>query len=149
MQTGLSEAVVEPEGLDGKRPLAGAASESLDGTSVALTTEMAMAAKAKALTSRSRAAWMRATKRSVAHEILPPRRERASVRPRGLRPAPAVSGESAESVQQPRGPDSRRFPLNGCVSSWWWRRRGSNPRPSHCERDALPAELRPHGGAGF
>ena len=26
----------------------------------------------------------------------------------------------------------------------WWRRRGSNPRPSHCERDALPAELRPH-----
>ena len=28
----------------------------------------------------------------------------------------------------------------------WWRRRGSNPRPSHCERDALPAELRPHAG---
>jgi hypothetical protein len=25
----------------------------------------------------------------------------------------------------------------------WWRRRGSNPRPSHCERDALPTELRP------
>ena len=26
----------------------------------------------------------------------------------------------------------------------WWRRGGSNSRPSHCERDALPAELRPH-----
>src|ERR1700687_5359475 len=26
----------------------------------------------------------------------------------------------------------------------WWRRRGSNPRPPHCERGALPAELRPH-----
>ncbi len=24
-----------------------------------------------------------------------------------------------------------------------WRRRDSNPRPSHCERDALPTELRP------
>src|SRR5690606_20842791 len=29
--------------------------------------------------------------------------------------------------------------------SEWWRRGGSNSRPSHCERDALPAELRPHG----
>src|SRR5215467_9309951 len=28
---------------------------------------------------------------------------------------------------------------------YWWRRGGSNSRPSHCERDALPAELRPHG----
>ena len=26
----------------------------------------------------------------------------------------------------------------------WWSRGGSNSRPSHCERDALPAELRPH-----
>src|SRR5690606_31170659 len=25
-----------------------------------------------------------------------------------------------------------------------WRRTGSNRRPSHCERDALPTELRPH-----
>src|SRR5450759_539322 len=29
--------------------------------------------------------------------------------------------------------------------SKWWRRGGSNSRPSHCERDTLPAELRPHG----
>jgi len=42
----------------------------LDGAAVALTTEMAMAAKAKALTAGSGAAWVRATKRSVAHEIL-------------------------------------------------------------------------------
>ena len=26
----------------------------------------------------------------------------------------------------------------------WWSGRGSNPRPSHCERDALPSELPPH-----
>src|SRR5688572_31546289 len=26
----------------------------------------------------------------------------------------------------------------------WWSGRGSNPRPSHCERDALPTELPPH-----
>src|SRR3954463_14410819 len=26
----------------------------------------------------------------------------------------------------------------------WWRGRGSNPRPPHCERGALPAELPPH-----
>ncbi len=25
----------------------------------------------------------------------------------------------------------------------WWSRGGSNSRPSHCERDALPSELRP------
>lgn len=28
----------------------------------------------------------------------------------------------------------------------WWRGGGSNSRPSHCERDALPAELPPHNG---
>ena len=27
----------------------------------------------------------------------------------------------------------------------WWSRGGSNSRPLHCERSALPAELRPHG----
>ncbi len=26
----------------------------------------------------------------------------------------------------------------------WWSGRGSNPRPLHCERSALPAELPPH-----
>ena len=27
----------------------------------------------------------------------------------------------------------------------WWSGGGSNSRPSHCERDALPTELPPHG----
>ena len=31
---------------------------------------------------------------------------------------------------------------------YWWSRGGSNSRPSHCERDALPAELRPHREGG-
>lgn len=30
------------------------------------------------------------------------------------------------------------------LSEYWWSGWGSNPRPSHCERDALPAELPPH-----
>ena len=30
----------------------------------------------------------------------------------------------------------------------WWSGRGSNPRPSHCERDALPTELPPHDKGG-
>ena len=33
---------------------------------------------------------------------------------------------------------------NNRLEDKWWRRGGSNSRPSHCERDALPAELRPH-----
>src|SRR5690606_15645797 len=28
---------------------------------------------------------------------------------------------------------------------YWWRRGGSNSRPLHCERSALPAELLPQG----
>src|SRR5882724_8857635 len=45
-------------------------------------------------------------------------------------------------------PLSYRGLRTGCRSPgsgpWgWWRRRGSNPRPSHCERDALPTELLP------
>src|ERR1039457_5677665 len=31
----------------------------------------------------------------------------------------------------------------------WWSGGGSNSRPPHCERGALPAELPPHGGADF
>src|SRR5690606_29004993 len=30
-----------------------------------------------------------------------------------------------------------------CVACFWWSGGGSNSRPSHCERDALPAELPP------
>ena len=32
---------------------------------------------------------------------------------------------------------------------FWWSGRGSNPRPSHCERDALPTELPPHARAAI
>ena len=44
---------------------------------------------------------------------------------------------SRDSWQQKTGREGRFF-----VEHWWsgW---GSNPRPSHCERDALPAELPP------
>ena len=37
-----------------------------------------------------------------------------------------------------------QFFARPCQSSGWWSGRGSNPRPSHCERDALPTELPPH-----
>ena len=36
--------------------------------------------------------------------------------------------------------------INSGLYSKWWSRGGSNPRPSHCERDALPSELRPQQG---
>src|SRR6266850_685453 len=70
MQTGFPEAVVEPEGLDGEGPSAGAASEPLDESAVARPMESAMKAIAEVANTKSRAAWVRATKRSVAHEIL-------------------------------------------------------------------------------
>ena len=37
------------------------------------------------------------------------------------------------------------YPLEDVEGKNWWSRGGSNSRPSHCERDALPAELWPHG----
>ena len=36
------------------------------------------------------------------------------------------------------------YPLEDVEGKNWCSRGGSNSRPSHCERDALPAELRPH-----
>src|SRR2546429_9522096 len=38
----------------------------------------------------------------------------------------------------------RSEPLARSPSEGWWSRQESNLRPSHCERDALPTELRPH-----
>src|SRR5882762_2106756 len=40
-------------------------------------------------------------------------------------------------------PDAPKAGRCGKVRDWW-SGRGSNPRPSHCERDALPTELPPH-----
>src|SRR5690554_1400316 len=38
---------------------------------------------------------------------------------------------------------------DGLGAGCWWSGGGSNSRPSHCERDALPAELPPHAGLRF
>jgi hypothetical protein len=38
-----------------------------------------------------------------------------------------------------------RMKVRGSVFEWRWT--GSNRRPSHCERDALPTELRPRNDA--
>ena len=40
-------------------------------------------------------------------------------------------------------------PLTERASNQWWRGGGSNSRPPHCERGALPAELPPHDGREF
>src|SRR3984893_3552305 len=45
---------------------------------------------------------------------------------------------------EPATPLKEKACLNSRLERSWWRRRGSNPRPPHCERGALPAELRPH-----
>ena len=46
-----------------------------------------------------------------------------------------------------RRPTGGRLRENGCrrcfADGGWWSRGGSNSRPPHCERGALPAELRP------
>jgi hypothetical protein len=70
MQAGFSEAVVEPEGLDGKGSAAKAAAKTLDGTTVAFATEAAVVSVAEVLAKGSEASRMRAAKRSVAHGIL-------------------------------------------------------------------------------
>ena len=46
-------------------------------------------------------------------------------------------------------PAGSSWPGRVRCASEWWRRGGSNSRPSHCERDALPAELRPHEGRNY
>src|ERR1700730_10246736 len=69
----------------------------------------------------------------------------------------AATRAQAGLSEGPTGPagttKSACFPefVNGAGTTWdrrgtggWWSGRGSNPRPSHCERDALPAELPPH-----
>ena len=38
----------------------------------------------------------------------------------------------------------RAVARSAAESEGWWSRQDSNLRPSHCERDALPTELRPH-----
>src|SRR5439155_15699459 len=57
--------------------------------------------------------------------------------------APWTNATGAEAVPFGRAVGA----LQACKARMgWWRRRGSNPRPRHCERRALPAELRPRRG---
>lgn len=46
----------------------------------------------------------------------------------------------------PANPETKKGRHEAGPLEWggWWRRGGSNSRPRHCERRALPAELRPH-----
>src|SRR4051794_21013949 len=46
-------------------------------------------------------------------------------------------------------PEKKKALSNKALETLWWRGGGSNSRPSHCERDALPAELPPHNGNYF
>ena len=54
----------------------------------------------------------------------------------------AKTSIDALAVLEPANAKNRRD--GGSNSSRWWSRWGSNPRPQHCERCALPTELRPH-----
>ena len=72
----------------------------------------------------------------------PVRGLRSRVRP--SRCGPARACPVRRPCAEPGGsrPVMRRRAL---LARWmWWRRRESNPRPQHCERCALPTELRPH-----
>ena len=53
------------------------------------------------------------------------------------------------SVIYPRAGQKEKALIAQGLGEQWWRRGGSNSRPSHCERDALPAELRPHEGRNY
>jgi hypothetical protein len=80
---------------------------------------------------------------------------RSRIGSRGIATRIREEGSGGISANAPLLPplNSRRSPANvghhkrvtyGSSEGNWWSGRGSNPRPSHCERDALPAELPPH-----
>ena len=50
-------------------------------------------------------------------------------------------GQKTQQVE--RGEYVPKHQLFRCRVQKWWSEWGSNPRPSHCERDALPIELPP------
>ena len=57
-----------------------------------------------------------------------------------LGPGPtAKKGEAGRKRHTRKGPQDVPWDPRS-----WWRRTGSNRRPPHCERGALPTELRPH-----
>ena len=83
-----------------------------------------------------------------------PRRERTprSQGRRHARKRAPDSGLLARAKRQKKRPAPFRgngpepSGINSLKPTSWWRRWGSNPRPQHCERCALPTELRPHEG---
>src|SRR3546814_11639857 len=60
---------------------------------------------------------------------------------------------SRSRVLAPRADDLTKTPpmagFPGFPRRGWWSGWGSNPRPSRCERDALPAALPPHEVADY
>ena len=58
-------------------------------------------------------------------------------------PQPARSN-AQDGPPSPCGSGAAAFALRCAAGEGWWSRQESNLRPSHCERDALPTELRPH-----
>ena len=79
--------------------------------------------------------------RRYAAEAYIPRRPapRSAARPCGLPACRRPGGHCVHAGRATKKPGRRRPGL-----AWWWSGGGSNSRPSHCERDALPAELPPH-----
>ena len=58
---------------------------------------------------------------------------------------PSAPSSCTAYVRAPANPETKKGRHEaGPLESGWWRRGGSNSRPRHCERRALPAELRPH-----
>jgi site-specific DNA recombinase len=55
-----------------------------------------------------------------------------------------VAKTSIDALEILNEPQKKNRRDGGSNSSLWWSRRGSNPQPQHCERCALPIELRPH-----
>src|ERR1700722_3856568 len=61
------------------------------------------------------------------------------------------SSPKGATTRQPSRPSPREIGVAcraeaGEASEGWWSQAGSNRRPRHCERRALPAELWPHRG---
>ena len=60
---------------------------------------------------------------------------------------PAKAAGSVTAKRLGTGAFAQRAVMDpGSPEKGWWSRGESNPGPSHCERDALPSELRPPRG---
>ncbi len=66
----------------------------------------------------------------------------AHLAPENVRATVAVSESASRSGHVDAARKAKQRHQGRCWN--WWSRRGSNPRPPHCERGALPAELLPH-----